>query len=230
MLIVLFDYFAFWVAQNIALVALQQRTVTKAYTRNQLFWELGCLSLGSQTNITASKWLWMRDWYLVSSQQIFSHRLLHEALSVLQYPRFHIWKCLILVLNNWKNNLKIFLKLKNIFWKKEIMPPVKCKTISIQICIQENKNCWNSINTCYYLFIQWIWPMKNMKIICEFPLIDICICFWNVIVSLALWIIILLMVCWAGKQILIFNRCIMHTKQSHTCVLTFQRLKINVLL
>ena len=50
-----FGYFAFWIAQIIALVALRQRTVTKAYTRNQHFWEFGGLSLGSQTGIPASK-------------------------------------------------------------------------------------------------------------------------------------------------------------------------------
>ena len=44
-------YFAVWIAQNIALLALQQQTVTKAYTRNQHFWQFGCLSLGSPTGI-----------------------------------------------------------------------------------------------------------------------------------------------------------------------------------
>ena len=54
------DYFVFWIAQNIALVALRQRTVVKAYTRNQHFWEFGGLSLVSQTGIPASKYLWIR--------------------------------------------------------------------------------------------------------------------------------------------------------------------------
>ena len=33
-----FGYFAFWIVQNIALTTLRQRTVTKAYTRNQHVW------------------------------------------------------------------------------------------------------------------------------------------------------------------------------------------------
>ena len=37
----IFHYFAFWIAQSIAHVALQQRTLMKAYTRNQYFWEIG---------------------------------------------------------------------------------------------------------------------------------------------------------------------------------------------
>ena len=41
-----FGYFAFWVAQSIALVALIQRTVTKAYNRNQHFWEFGDFAFG----------------------------------------------------------------------------------------------------------------------------------------------------------------------------------------
>ena len=40
-------YFAFWIAQNIALLALQQGTLTKAYTRNQHFWAFGGVSLSS---------------------------------------------------------------------------------------------------------------------------------------------------------------------------------------
>ena len=51
----IFGYFAFWIAQNIALLALRQGTLTKAYTRNQHFWAFGGLSLGSQTRIPASK-------------------------------------------------------------------------------------------------------------------------------------------------------------------------------
>ena len=34
-------YFAFWIAQKIAIVALRQQTVTKAYTRNQWGSEFG---------------------------------------------------------------------------------------------------------------------------------------------------------------------------------------------
>ena len=37
-----------------AVLALRQQMVTKGYTRNQHFWEFGCLSLGSQTGIPAS--------------------------------------------------------------------------------------------------------------------------------------------------------------------------------
>ena len=43
-----FGYFAFRIAQNIALLALQQGTLTKTYTRNQHFWAFGGLSLGSK--------------------------------------------------------------------------------------------------------------------------------------------------------------------------------------
>ena len=50
-----FRSFAFWIAQNNALVALRQWTVTKAYTRNQHFWEFGGLSLGFQIDTLASK-------------------------------------------------------------------------------------------------------------------------------------------------------------------------------
>ena len=50
-----FGHFEFWIAQNIALVALQQWMVTKANTRNQYFWGFGGLSLVSQTGILASK-------------------------------------------------------------------------------------------------------------------------------------------------------------------------------
>ena len=50
-----FGYFAFWIAQNITLLALQQGTLTKAYTRNQHFSVFGGLSLGSQTDMPASK-------------------------------------------------------------------------------------------------------------------------------------------------------------------------------
>ena len=42
-------YFAFWIAQNIALLAMWQRTLMKVYTRNQHFWVFGGFSLGSQT-------------------------------------------------------------------------------------------------------------------------------------------------------------------------------------
>ena len=51
----MFDYFVFWIAQNIALLALQQGTLTKVYTRNQHFWVFESLSLGSQTGMPASK-------------------------------------------------------------------------------------------------------------------------------------------------------------------------------
>ena len=40
-----------------------QGTATKAYTRNQRFWEFGGLSLGSQTIIPASTLLWIRHCY-----------------------------------------------------------------------------------------------------------------------------------------------------------------------
>ena len=50
-----FGYFAFWIAQNIALLALRQGTLTKVYTRNQHFWAFGGLNLGSQTSIPPSK-------------------------------------------------------------------------------------------------------------------------------------------------------------------------------
>ena len=50
-----FSYFVFWIAQNIALVKLRQRTMAKAHTRNQHFWEFGGLSLGFQTGTLASK-------------------------------------------------------------------------------------------------------------------------------------------------------------------------------
>ena len=46
-----FGYFAFWIAQNIAFLALSPRMMTKACTRNQQFWEFQGLSLGSQTSI-----------------------------------------------------------------------------------------------------------------------------------------------------------------------------------
>ena len=39
-----FGYFAFWIAQNISLVGLRDRTVTKAYIRNQRFWEFSDLN------------------------------------------------------------------------------------------------------------------------------------------------------------------------------------------
>ena len=51
----IFGYFAFWIAQNIALLALKQGTLAKAYTRNQHFWVFGGLNLGSETGIPASK-------------------------------------------------------------------------------------------------------------------------------------------------------------------------------
>ena len=43
--------------------------------------------------------------YLMSSQHILNHRLSHEPLSVLPDRKFIIWKYLILILNNWKNNV-----------------------------------------------------------------------------------------------------------------------------
>ena len=58
----MFGYFAFWIAQNITLLALRQGMLTKAYTRNQHFWAFGGLSLGSQTSIPASKQLWIWHW------------------------------------------------------------------------------------------------------------------------------------------------------------------------
>ena len=61
----IFGYFAFWIAQNIALLALQQGTLTKTYTRNQHFSAIGGLSLESQTSIPASKWLWIQHWIRV---------------------------------------------------------------------------------------------------------------------------------------------------------------------
>ena len=51
----IFGYFVFGIAQNIALLALWQGMLTKAYTRNQHFWAFGGLSLGSQTGISPSK-------------------------------------------------------------------------------------------------------------------------------------------------------------------------------
>ena len=50
-----FGYFAFWIAQNITLLALRQGKLTKAYIRNQHLWAFAGLSLGFQTNIPASK-------------------------------------------------------------------------------------------------------------------------------------------------------------------------------
>ena len=49
-------HFAFWIAQNIALVALRQRTLAKACTPEINTFE----SLESQTGISASKYLWIR--------------------------------------------------------------------------------------------------------------------------------------------------------------------------
>ena len=51
----IFGYFAFWIAQNITLLALQQGMSAKACTRNQHFWAFEGLSFGSQTGIPASK-------------------------------------------------------------------------------------------------------------------------------------------------------------------------------
>ena len=65
----IFGYFAFWIAQNIALLALSQGTLTKAYTRNQHFWAFEGLSLGSQTSIPASKKLWIWHWSRIAGWQ-----------------------------------------------------------------------------------------------------------------------------------------------------------------
>ena len=60
----IFAYSAFWIAQNITLLALRQGILTKAYTINQDFWAFGGLSWGSQTSLQASKWLWIWHWCL----------------------------------------------------------------------------------------------------------------------------------------------------------------------
>ena len=46
------------------------------------------------------KWPLIFWLHLMTSQQILNHRLIREPLSVLQYWQFHLWKCLILILNN----------------------------------------------------------------------------------------------------------------------------------
>ena len=70
----IFGYFAFWIAQNIALLALRQGMLTEAYTRNQHFWVFGGLSSVSQTGIPASNSsgygtgmeLWSKEKYLLT--------------------------------------------------------------------------------------------------------------------------------------------------------------------
>ena len=63
--------------------------------------------------------------YLISSQQISNHRQPLEPFSVLEYQRFLFWKCLILIPNNWKNNLIIETKsmTNEPFFKKQVVSP-----------------------------------------------------------------------------------------------------------
>ena len=64
----IFGYFAFWVALNIALVALGEWIVMIRLFLGEFLhcWEFGGMKLGSQTSIPASKQLWIQHWTLSS--------------------------------------------------------------------------------------------------------------------------------------------------------------------
>ena len=87
----IFAYSAFWIAQNITLLALRQGILTKAYTINQHFWAFGGLSWGSQTSLQASKWLWIWHWCLcwggVEPPTKFSKRVTIWLVSLLPLSR-----------------------------------------------------------------------------------------------------------------------------------------------
>ena len=64
----IFGYFAFWVALNIALVALGEWMVMLRLFLGEFLhcWEFGGMKLGSQTGIPALKQLWIQHWTLSS--------------------------------------------------------------------------------------------------------------------------------------------------------------------